>query len=57
MTGYKAATDMMDEEAAKNPKFKQICEPCKVLRREQNTRASVAEASMQNYLIGATGSK
>ena len=55
--GYKAATEMMDEEAAKNLKFKQIYEPWKVFRREQNTWASVAEASMQNYLIGATRSK
>ncbi|MES2758220.1 MAG: TRAP transporter substrate-binding protein [Pseudomonadota bacterium] len=51
--GYKAATEMMDEEAAKNPKFKKIYEPWKVFRREQNTWASVAEASMQNYLIAA----
>jgi len=52
--GYKAATEMMEEEAAKNPKFKKIYEPWKVFRREQNTWASVAEASMQNYLISAT---
>ena len=51
--GYKAATEMMEEEAAKNPKFKKIYEPWKVFRREQNTWASVAEASMQNYLISA----
>ena len=44
---------MMEEEAAKNPKFKKIYEPWKVFRREQNTWASVAEASMQNYLISA----
>jgi TRAP-type mannitol/chloroaromatic compound transport system substrate-binding protein len=52
--GYKAASAMMDEEAAKNPKFKKIYEPWKRFRQEQNTWASVAEASMQNYLIGAT---
>jgi TRAP-type mannitol/chloroaromatic compound transport system substrate-binding protein len=51
--GYKAATEMMEEESAKNPKFKKIYEPWKVFRREQNTWASVAEASMQNYLIAA----
>ncbi len=55
--GYKAATEMMDEEAAKNPKFKKIYEPWKVFRREQNTWASVAEATMQNYLINATRGK
>ena len=51
--GNKAATAMMEEEAAKNPKFKKIYEPWKHFRQEQNTWASVAEASMQNYLIGA----
>ena len=51
--GSKAATEMMEEESAKNPKFKKIYEPWKVFRREQNTWASVAEASMQNYLIAA----
>jgi TRAP-type mannitol/chloroaromatic compound transport system substrate-binding protein len=53
----KAATEMMDEEAAKNAKFKKIYEPWKVFRREQNTWASVAEASMQNYLISANRGK
>lgn len=51
--GHKAAAAMMDEEAAKNPKFKKIYEPWKHFRQEQNTWASVAEATMQNYLIGA----
>src|SRR5450830_692467 len=54
---YKAAAEMLDEEAAKNPKFKKIYEPWKIFRREQNTWFSVAEASMQNYLISATKSK
>ena len=51
--GYKAANEMMEEESSKNPKFKKIYEPWKLFRREQNTWASVAEASMQNYLIAA----
>ncbi len=51
--GYKAAAEILDEEAAKNPKFKKIYEPWKIFRREQNTWFSVAEASMQNYLISA----
>ena len=55
--GYKAATEILDEEAAKNPKFKHIYEPWKAFRREQNTWASVAEASMQNYLISANKAK
>jgi TRAP-type mannitol/chloroaromatic compound transport system substrate-binding protein len=55
--GYKAAAEILDEEAAKNPKFKKIYEPWKIFRREQNTWFSVAEASMQNYLISANKSK
>ena len=52
--GYKAATAIMEEEAAKNANFQKIYEPWKRFRQEQNTWASVAEASMQSYLIGAT---
>jgi TRAP-type mannitol/chloroaromatic compound transport system substrate-binding protein len=55
--GYKAANEVLDEEAAKNPKFKKIYEPWKAFRKEQNTWASVAEASMQNYLISANRGK
>ena len=55
--GYKAANAILEEEAAKNPKFKKIYEPWKNFRREQNTWASVAEATMQNYLISANRAK
>jgi TRAP-type mannitol/chloroaromatic compound transport system substrate-binding protein len=48
---YKAATEVMDEEAAKNAKFKKIYEPWKRFRQDQNQWASVADATMQNYLI------
>ena len=48
---YKAATDVMEEEAQKNAKFKKIYEPWKRFRQDQNQWASVAEATMQNYLI------
>jgi TRAP-type mannitol/chloroaromatic compound transport system substrate-binding protein len=48
---YKAATDVMNEEAAKNPKFKKIYEPWKRFRQDQNQWASVAEAPLQEYLI------
>jgi TRAP-type mannitol/chloroaromatic compound transport system substrate-binding protein len=48
---YQAANDVMEEEAAKNPKFKKIYEPWKRFRQDQNQWASVAEAPMQNYLI------
>ncbi|MFP5390091.1 MAG: TRAP transporter substrate-binding protein [Gammaproteobacteria bacterium] len=50
---YKAAQDVMNEEAAKNPKFKTIYEPWKRFRNDQNMWASVAEAAMQDYLIKA----
>lgn len=55
--GYAAAAEVLDEEAAKNPKFKKIYDQWKVFRREQNTWASVAEATMQNYLIKANKGK
>jgi TRAP-type mannitol/chloroaromatic compound transport system substrate-binding protein len=48
---YKTATAVMEEEAAKNAKFKKIYEPWKRFRQDQNQWASVAEATMQNYLI------
>ena len=51
---YKAANDVMNEEAAKNAKFKKIYEPWKRFRQDQNQWASVAEATMQNYLISAS---
>ena len=48
---YKISVAVMEEEAAKNPKFKKIYEPWKRFRQDQNQWASVAEATMQNYLI------
>ena len=48
---YKAAQEVMDEEAAKNPKFKKVLDPWRRFRQDQNQWASVAEAPMQNYLI------
>ena len=48
---YKISTDVMNEEAAQNAKFRKIYEPWKRFRQDQNTWASVAEAPMQNYLI------
>lgn len=49
---YKAATEVMEEESGKNAKFKKVYEPWKRFRNDQNQWASVAEAAMQNYLIG-----
>ena len=50
---YKAAEEVMKEEAAKNAKFKKVYEPWSRFRQDQNMWASVAEATMQQYLIGA----
>ncbi|GGY46969.1 TRAP transporter substrate-binding protein [Pseudoduganella albidiflava] len=50
---FKQSTAVMEEEAAKNAKFRKIYEPWKKFRHDQNQWASVAEAAMQNYLIAA----
>jgi TRAP-type mannitol/chloroaromatic compound transport system substrate-binding protein len=48
---YKASNEVMDEEAAKNAKFKKIYEPWKRFRQDQNQWFSVAEAPLQNFMI------
>jgi TRAP-type mannitol/chloroaromatic compound transport system substrate-binding protein len=48
---YKAANEVMDEEAGKNAKFKKVYEPWKRFRQDQNQWFSVAEATLQNYMI------
>jgi len=48
---YKAATATMEEEAAKNAKFKKIYEPYKRFQREQNQWYSVAEVPLQNFMV------
>ncbi len=50
---YKHSTDIMEEEASKNAKFKKIYEPWKRFRQDQNVWASVAEGQMQTYLISS----
>ena len=50
---YKYATEVMEEEAAKNAKFAKIYGPWKRFRQDQNMWASVAEAQMQNFLISS----
>jgi TRAP-type mannitol/chloroaromatic compound transport system substrate-binding protein len=50
---YKVSTAVMEEEAARNPRFRKIYQPWKRFRNDQNMWASVAEASMQNFLISA----
>ncbi|MFP5390094.1 MAG: TRAP transporter substrate-binding protein [Gammaproteobacteria bacterium] len=48
---YKISTQVMEEEASKNPRFNKIYQPWKRFKNDQNMWASVAEATMQNYLI------
>jgi TRAP-type mannitol/chloroaromatic compound transport system substrate-binding protein len=47
---YKAAQDVMEEESAKNAKFRKIHEPWKRFRQDQNQWFSVAEGPLQNYM-------
>jgi TRAP-type mannitol/chloroaromatic compound transport system substrate-binding protein len=49
---YKAAHEVMQEESAKNAKFKKIYEPWSRFRQDQNQWFSVAEATMQNFMNG-----
>jgi TRAP-type mannitol/chloroaromatic compound transport system substrate-binding protein len=48
---YKAANEVMDEEAGKNAKFKKVYEPWKRFRQDQNQWFSVSEATLQHYMI------
>lgn len=48
---YKAAQEVIDEEAAKNPKFKKVLDPWRRFLLDQNNWYSVAESPVQNYLI------
>ncbi|HZW12356.1 MAG TPA: TRAP transporter substrate-binding protein [Noviherbaspirillum sp.] len=48
---YKAANEVMDEEASKNPNFKKVYEPWKRFRQDQNQWASVADGAMQNFMM------
>lgn len=49
---YKAAMEVLDEEAAKNPKFKKVLDPWRRFRQDQNQWYSVAELPIQSYLVG-----
>jgi TRAP-type mannitol/chloroaromatic compound transport system substrate-binding protein len=48
---YKATNEVMEEEAAKNAKFKKIYEPWKRFRQDQNQWFSVAEVPLQNFMV------
>lgn len=47
----KAANEVMEEEAAKNPKFRKVYEPWKKFLHNQNQWFMVAEVPLQNYMI------
>ena len=47
---YKAAVSTMEEEAAKNAKFKKIYDHYTRFQRDQNQWFSVAELQMQNFM-------
>ena len=47
---YKAAMTTMEEEAAKNAKFKKIWEPYKRFQRDQNQWFNVAETPLQTFM-------
>jgi TRAP-type mannitol/chloroaromatic compound transport system substrate-binding protein len=48
---YKASNEVMEEEAAKNAKFKKIYEPWKRFLHDQNQWFSVAEVPLQNFMV------
>ncbi len=47
---YKATLAVIEEEAAKNPKFKKVLDPWRRFRQDQNQWYSVAESPVQSYL-------
>lgn len=48
---WKASNEVMNEEAAKNAKFKKIYEPWKRFRQDENQWFSVAEVNLQNFMV------
>lgn len=48
---WNAANQVFEEEAARNAKFKKIFDQWRRFRQDQNQWFSVAEASMQNYMM------
>jgi TRAP-type mannitol/chloroaromatic compound transport system substrate-binding protein len=49
---FKAANDVMEEEAAKNPAFKKIYEPWKRARNDMNQWFRIAEQAYAQYSLG-----
>jgi TRAP-type mannitol/chloroaromatic compound transport system substrate-binding protein len=50
---YKAATEVYDDFATKNPKFKKVYDSWKKFRNEQNQWFAVAENRFDNFMIAA----
>jgi len=50
---HKAAHEVMEEEASKNPKFRKVYEPWKRFRNDGNQWFSVAELPLQSYVGSA----
>jgi TRAP-type mannitol/chloroaromatic compound transport system substrate-binding protein len=50
---YRAATEVYDEFAAKNPKFAKVYGPWKKFRNEQDQWFAVAENRFDNFMIAA----
>jgi TRAP-type mannitol/chloroaromatic compound transport system substrate-binding protein len=50
---YKASTEVYDEFATKNPKFKKVYDSWKKFRNEQNQWFAVAESRFDNFMIAA----
>ena len=49
---YKAAQEVIEEEASKNAKFKKVLDPWRRFHQDQNNWYAVAESPVQAYLIG-----
>jgi TRAP-type mannitol/chloroaromatic compound transport system substrate-binding protein len=56
---YKAATELYEETAAKNPRFRKVYEPWRKFRDEQIAWFSVAERPFDNFMasIGSAAKK
>ena len=51
---YKATTEVYDEIATKNAKFKKVYDPWKAFRNDQVSWFQVAENRFDNFMIAAT---
>ena len=54
---YKAAFELYDEIAAKNPKFKKIYDPWQAFREDQYLWFRVAENTFENFVYSQTAAE